>query len=177
MLPPCRSSQGHSTARLCCGLEWNGMVGAWHGHGTASVNQTWPYCVNQMGKTHSKPLAARHARGTAWARHSMWESALNVYRVGVINCTYSSMFRTDTAHISLDLQQNPLKSLTSEQVNYFFTGTAVGLLRCSYLATFGDLRRLQIFMGGVRCGAGGWGTALQVGRSQVWFPMGSFSLT
>jgi len=25
------------------------------------VNQTRPHCVNQMGKTHSKPLAARHA--------------------------------------------------------------------------------------------------------------------
>jgi len=22
-----------------------------------------------MGKTHSKPLAARHGRGTAWGRH------------------------------------------------------------------------------------------------------------
>jgi len=30
-----------------------------------------------MGKTHSKPLAARHGRGTAWARHAMCESALN----------------------------------------------------------------------------------------------------
>ena len=30
-----------------------------------SVNQTRPHCVNQMGKTHSKPLAARerHGRG------------------------------------------------------------------------------------------------------------------
>ena len=27
----------------------------------ASVNQTRPHCVNQMGKTHSNPLAARHA--------------------------------------------------------------------------------------------------------------------
>ena len=27
----------------------------------ASVNQTRPHCVNQMGKTNSKPLAARHA--------------------------------------------------------------------------------------------------------------------
>jgi len=35
----------------------------------ASVNQTLTHCVNQMGKTHSKPLAARHGRGTAWARH------------------------------------------------------------------------------------------------------------
>ena len=44
----------------------------------ASVNQTRPHCVNQMGKTHSKPLAARtarHSRGTAWARHAMCESA------------------------------------------------------------------------------------------------------
>ena len=38
-------------------------------HGMTSVNQTRPHCVNQMGKTHSKPLAARHGRGTAWARH------------------------------------------------------------------------------------------------------------
>jgi hypothetical protein len=28
-----------------------------------------------MGKTHSKPLAARHGRGRAWARHAMCESA------------------------------------------------------------------------------------------------------
>jgi hypothetical protein len=45
------------------------MVGAGHGRGMASVNQTRPRCVNQMGKTHSKPLAARHGRGMAWARH------------------------------------------------------------------------------------------------------------
>jgi len=52
---------------LCCGLEKNGMVGAWHGHGMASVNQTRPHFVNRMGKTHSTPLAARH--GTAGERH------------------------------------------------------------------------------------------------------------
>jgi len=38
---------------------------AWSEHGMASVNQTRPRCVNQMGKTHSKPTAARHGRGTA----------------------------------------------------------------------------------------------------------------
>ena len=65
MLRPCRSSQGHSTAVLCCGLEKNGMVAIWHGHSMASVNQTRPHCVNKMGKTHSKPLAARHGRRTA----------------------------------------------------------------------------------------------------------------
>ena len=58
-----------STAVLCRRLEKNGMV---------SVNQTWPHCVNEMGKTHSKPLAARHSRGTAWARHAMCESALSL---------------------------------------------------------------------------------------------------
>ena len=58
--------------------EKNGMVRAWHGRGMASVNQTRPHCVNQMGKTHSKPLAARHGRGMAWARHAMCESALRL---------------------------------------------------------------------------------------------------
>ena len=58
-----------SMAVLCCGLEENGMVGAWHWHDMASVNQTRPHCVNQMGKTHSKHLAAWHGRVTAWTRH------------------------------------------------------------------------------------------------------------
>ena len=58
-----------STAVLCCDLEKNDIVGAGHGYGMASVNQTRSLCVNQMGKTHSKSLAARHGRGTAWARH------------------------------------------------------------------------------------------------------------
>ena len=33
------------------------------------MNQTRPHCVNQMGKTYSKSLAAGHGRGTAWALH------------------------------------------------------------------------------------------------------------
>jgi hypothetical protein len=63
-----------STAVLCHGIEKNGMVRAWHGHGMASVYQTRRHSVNQMGKTHSKPLAA-------WARHAMCESALRGYNV------------------------------------------------------------------------------------------------
>jgi len=53
-----------------------------HGRGTASVNQTRPHCVNQMGKRHSKPLAARHGHDmvTAWSRHVMCESALTFWR-------------------------------------------------------------------------------------------------
>ena len=67
-----------STAVLCCGLEKNGMVGARHGHDMASVNQIRPPCVNQIGKTHSKPLAARYGMGAAWARHAVCELALRV---------------------------------------------------------------------------------------------------
>jgi hypothetical protein len=57
------------------------MVRAWHGRGIANVNQTRPHSVNQMGKTHSKTLAARHGRETAWARHAMCESALTFQQV------------------------------------------------------------------------------------------------
>jgi hypothetical protein len=53
------------------------MAWARHGYGMASVNQTRPHCVNQMGNTHSKPLAARHGRGTAWARHAICELAFS----------------------------------------------------------------------------------------------------
>ena len=45
------------------------MTWAWYG--MASVNQTQPHCVNQTGKTHSKPPS-----GTAWAQHAICESAL-----------------------------------------------------------------------------------------------------
>jgi hypothetical protein len=46
----------------------NGMVVAWHWRGMACVNQTWPHCVNEMGKTQYEPLVAQHGRGmgTAW---------------------------------------------------------------------------------------------------------------
>jgi hypothetical protein len=66
MLRPCRSSQGHSTGvsrRTCCAVALRRT--AWSEDGMASVNQTRKHCVNQMGKTHSKPLMARHGRGTA----------------------------------------------------------------------------------------------------------------
>jgi hypothetical protein len=53
---------------------------AWSEHGMASVNQTRPQCVNQMGKAHSKPLAAQHGKGTAWARHAMCESAFTMHK-------------------------------------------------------------------------------------------------
>ena len=45
------------------------MAWARYGHGMASVNQTRTHCVNQMGKTYFKSLAARYGRGTSWAWH------------------------------------------------------------------------------------------------------------
>ena len=89
-----------STAVLCCGLEKNGMVGAGHGHGMASVNQTRPHCVNQMGKTHSKPLAARHGRGTAWARHATCESAFRI-STGILDWGSSGPSSVEKATVSI----------------------------------------------------------------------------
>ena len=65
---PFFSRPQHSTSvkrRPCCAVALRRT--AWSENGIASVNQTRPQCVNQMGKTHSKPLAARHGRdmGTA----------------------------------------------------------------------------------------------------------------
>jgi hypothetical protein len=78
-----------STALLCGGLEKNGMVRAWprarHGHGMASLNQTRPHYVNQMGKTHSKPFS-----GAAWARHAMCVSAFSGRYVRRISRTDAS---------------------------------------------------------------------------------------
>jgi len=45
--------------RPCCAVALRRT--AWSEHGMASVNQTQLHCMNQMGKTHSKPLAAWHA--------------------------------------------------------------------------------------------------------------------
>ena len=56
-----RTRAGSSQAvsrRPCCAVALRRT--AWSEHGMASVNQTRPCCVNHMGKTHSKPSAARH---------------------------------------------------------------------------------------------------------------------
>ena len=89
-----RSPTGRvSTAVLCRSPEKNGMVGAGHGRGMANVNQIRPHCVNQMGKTHSEPLAARHGRGRAWVRHATCES---VFRTLPLDLT--SVWRAICVH-------------------------------------------------------------------------------
>ena len=61
----------HPAPMKCCAvaLRRTEFVRTWHGRGMASVNQTRPQCINQMGKTYSILLAARHGKGTAWAPH------------------------------------------------------------------------------------------------------------
>jgi hypothetical protein len=54
-----------------------GMIVAWHGCEMSCVNQTRPHCVNEMGKTQYKPLAAWHGRGTAWARYGNGMECVN----------------------------------------------------------------------------------------------------
>jgi hypothetical protein len=63
----------HAHASLLRGLEKSlserhgrGMARARSGRDMVCVNQTRPHCVNEMGKTQSKPITARHGRGTAW---------------------------------------------------------------------------------------------------------------
>jgi hypothetical protein len=66
-----RAGSPQSVSRWpCCAVALRRTARSEHGgRGKASVNQTRPHCVNRMEKTHSKHLAARHGRGTAWARH------------------------------------------------------------------------------------------------------------
>jgi hypothetical protein len=47
-----------------------------------------------MGKTQSKPLAAWHGRGTAWAQHGKCELAFTV----VVNGTYDEIWNEETGH-------------------------------------------------------------------------------
>jgi len=72
------------------------MVTARHGRSMASVNQTRPHCVNQMGKTHSKHLAAYHGEGTARARHALCESAFTGYQQMAVDRKIKMAVSTDT---------------------------------------------------------------------------------
>ena len=99
------ANHGHlSKAVLCRDLEKNGVVRAWHGRGMASVNQTRPHCINQMGKTHSKPLGARHGRGTAWAWHVMCVNRPVVGSSGLIfkGRNVNSTLESETTTLSRD---------------------------------------------------------------------------
>jgi hypothetical protein len=92
----------HAMPMLCCVMVLrscfqNGLVVAWHRRSIACVNQSWPHCVSQIGKTQSKPLVAQHGRGSAWERHGMYELAfkrpLSVYVSKVNHIPYLTLVR------------------------------------------------------------------------------------
>ena len=70
-----------------------------------------------MGKTHSKPLAARHDRGTAWARHAMCESAFTLleahasFQLQLVLATLTRLFNL----FSVELEQVYCHTLTNFQ--------------------------------------------------------------
>jgi hypothetical protein len=82
-------------------FEKNGMVRAWHGRGMANVNQTRPHCVNRMGKTHSKPLAARHGHGMVCVNPPL--SAMFLHRG---NSFVGAKISPNTYEVELHTSQN-----------------------------------------------------------------------
>jgi hypothetical protein len=60
LIHTCHAAPMPSCAVALRRLSQNGIVVAWHRRGMTCVNQTRPHCVNHMGKTQSKPLAAWH---------------------------------------------------------------------------------------------------------------------
>ena len=93
----------------------------------ASVNQTRPHCVNQIGKTHSKLLAARHGRGTAWARHSMCELAFVQVRSKLL---LANIFKTD---YSLKIQQYSCSNFVADISDSMFVYQILLCNSASYL--------------------------------------------
>jgi hypothetical protein len=68
--------------------ERHGRGMAWerYGRGMACVNQTRSHCVNQMGKTQSKPLVERHG---------MCELALNLHTSVILRVNWYLALRLD----------------------------------------------------------------------------------
>jgi hypothetical protein len=80
------------------------MVRAWHERGMASVNQTRLHCINKMGKTHSKLLAARHGRAGTLCVNRLLNAQLNpichpLELLGVHHIFYFSGLRVKRACI------------------------------------------------------------------------------
>ena len=81
---PFFSRPQHSTAvsrRPCCAVALRRTARS--EHGVTSVKQTRPHCVNQMGKTHSKPLSRGHtilmSRELMWCYTCSWDVREAIY--------------------------------------------------------------------------------------------------
>ena len=79
----------------------------------ASVNQTRPHCVNQMGKTHSKPLAARNGRGTAWAQrgHGMLCVNRSLFALSTASCESRTRYEHGRIEHNYKLQDTLRKKI------------------------------------------------------------------
>ena len=70
---PCRAAKGLEFVFHIwftqCGRVWFTLAMPRPCHALTMPFFSRPHYVNQMGKTHSKLLAARHGRRTTWARH------------------------------------------------------------------------------------------------------------
>jgi hypothetical protein len=66
-------SPSHDPAMALRDRFQKGIFVTWQWNGMVCVNQTWPHCVNQMGKTQSEALQ----NGMAGERLGMCELALN----------------------------------------------------------------------------------------------------
>ena len=68
---PCRAAKGLECVFAIwftqCGLVWFTLAMPCPCHAPTMPFISRPHCVNQMAKTHSKPLAARHGRGMGTA--------------------------------------------------------------------------------------------------------------
>ena len=93
-----------------------------------SVNQTRPHCVNQMGKTHSKPLAARHGRGMAWVRHG--HSMLCVNRPLLLLLHESYHFFRKSRYICSELTAVKLRNKTRVKFFVKYDISQSGILIC-----------------------------------------------
>jgi hypothetical protein len=89
-----RCSHAVTLPRPCHEPAVKGIFVAWQGNSMVCVNQTRPHCVNQMGKTQSKPLPERHGRGMAWYVWIRLKTVTVCACHAAHNCTaFSAFFR------------------------------------------------------------------------------------
>ena len=110
----------------------------------ASVNQTRPHCVNQMGKTHSKPLAARHGGGTAWAQHVMCESACSIRAAP--ERAWKLKFALDSARDAIFKNKDILSAAPRPFALQTFSSNSDVLGNISWQAHSPDLSACDIFL-------------------------------
>jgi hypothetical protein len=124
---PCRATKGLECVFPIwftqCGRVW--FIKMW------SVNQARPHCVNQMGKTHFKPLAARHGRGTAWERHAMCESAFRHQCCRLVRQIISGSLVQETAWSTVHCVMQVRIQIKYKTIHHQLTGlTIASILQC-----------------------------------------------